>query len=298
MLLRSDAQRLGPGNYVLSGPLPPATRAPRTASAPRNAGTSKGKAKTKATTQNDTTPGIPAGRCPTCGRTTDADQPPATPPPRQSPRNLLKRNGVRNGRRALPTGVLDGRISKRFPKVCTPYYKGFANPDALSCNRNALLQCLLHIPAFYNYLGNIHKDCARNPDRCTVCALQYLAHAYWNAGDEKESSTIVTIGGAAMKTFNSACEDGAPGLSPALEADFENGRMSDPYEFACYLAAELKRVQSGSECISAEAMLDTPRVENWICQECGFVNPIAGDHLGIGLQTGFERVPEGDVDLT
>lgn len=95
---------------------------------------------------------------------------------------LEKRNGIclRSNRPVIPQGVLEGQIGKTFPLTSYDSPEGIHNPDSIRCFRNALLQCLFHVPEFYHLLGNIHKDCDKQPDQCITCALQRMTQDYWN----------------------------------------------------------------------------------------------------------------------
>jgi hypothetical protein len=42
------------------------------------------------------------------------------------------------------------------------------------------MQCLMHAPAVYNYLGTTHATCGRAINNCLVCALQRFTERYWN----------------------------------------------------------------------------------------------------------------------
>lgn len=153
-------------------------------------------------------PGSPTGEIPKQRRGSKSRTPPSTP---VSP-SIVKRRGrlVADGTLVIPEGVLDGH-SNRFPTLNRPTSKGLWNKGRFCC-RNATLQGLLHLPAFYRYLGKMHKDCKRHRQRCVVCALQYLAHAYWNVPEVQVASVPGRVRGSLgpLKDFNSACRNNIP----------------------------------------------------------------------------------------
>ncbi|KAK4631729.1 hypothetical protein CLAFUR4_02883 [Fulvia fulva] len=56
--------------------------------------------------------------------------------------------------------------------------KGLYN-EGTWCYRNALLQCLLHMPAYCNALAIMHPKCTLGARRCVRCALKNVATRYW-----------------------------------------------------------------------------------------------------------------------
>ena len=87
--------------------------------------------------------------------------------------------------------VIEGRIRKTWP--CrrfkgfrvpeTSKSKGLRNPGLL-CYRNAVLQCLLHVPEFVQYLDRQDR-CATPGDNCVFCTLRVLANEYWTSTRSK-----------------------------------------------------------------------------------------------------------------
>ena len=55
--------------------------------------------------------------------------------------------------------------------------KGLKNPGNL-CYRNSILQGLMHVPSFYNFLVDDHSTCVKG-SRCTACQLRHLVLGYW-----------------------------------------------------------------------------------------------------------------------
>jgi hypothetical protein len=91
--------------------------------------------------------------------------------------------------------VVDGRIRKDWPtqhpfgppRSAWSQTKGLET-TGLQCWRNAMLQCLLHVPEFFHYLSRAERCEERScqgPKRtgvpCVYCALRELALHYWTS---------------------------------------------------------------------------------------------------------------------
>ncbi|KAK5710079.1 hypothetical protein LTR17_019192 [Elasticomyces elasticus] len=124
-----------------------------------------------------------------------------------------------------------GRISKTWHHSTNDkrYTKpiGLYNDGAL-CYRNALLQCLLQTPVFYNCLGRIHFKCSKEANQCTTCALQGLAYDYWQDRSApnfpRESAAIL----------HEAVKDTCP-LDDNFALNADGRRQADPIEFLQFL---------------------------------------------------------------
>ena len=73
-----------------------------------------------------------------------------------------------------------GRISRRRPSPAAygGNPQGLRNPGAF-CYRISMLQCLLHLAEFNNYLDLRHQTCTKIVRKCTFCAMKQLSAAYW-----------------------------------------------------------------------------------------------------------------------
>ena len=59
--------------------------------------------------------------------------------------------------------------------------RGFRNETGTDCYMNSVLQALLHIPRFVNWLDFEHQNCtADEPGSCLACALHVLSQRYWD----------------------------------------------------------------------------------------------------------------------
>ncbi|KAK3075542.1 hypothetical protein LTR53_001072 [Teratosphaeriaceae sp. CCFEE 6253] len=127
-----------------------------------------------------------------------------------------------------------GRISKAWPPPTNQYNRpqGLHNPGML-CYRRALLQCLLHAPAFYNFLGMMHPRCEKPATQCVVCALQGLALKYWT--DRSTANFTRAAVGILDKAVLACCQPGNefyPFRTAAVQAD--------PADFFRFLDAQCR----------------------------------------------------------
>jgi ubiquitin C-terminal hydrolase len=151
--------------------------------------------------------------------------------------------------------VVDGRIRKEWPTQppfgpprpgCSKS-KGLANPRLL-CFRNAVLQCLLHVPEFVRYLSRAERcseaSCQRPRRRgvpCVYCALRDLALYYWTSKRDRTRQMRLATFQRAMVLH--------PGRNPS---DIQNPqytfldatRMHDAHEFFACLTTMLKHVNN------------------------------------------------------
>lgn len=107
--------------------------------------------------------------------------------------------------------VIDGRIRKAWPIIAPggpiravhSRTRGMRNPGVL-CYRNSILQCLLHIPEFFNYLCN--RDRCRTPgDGCVFCNLRSLALSYWSNTDQSFPQAALDSLNIAMNQYPGLC---------------------------------------------------------------------------------------------
>ncbi|KAF2722048.1 cysteine proteinase [Polychaeton citri CBS 116435] len=132
----------------------------------------------------------------------------------------------------IPAGVIHGRIGKKFPKRLRPKTKGMKN-SGVDCYKSSALQALLHVPAFYHYLGNIHQSCVLPVDKCVVCALQHLVQAYWN--DESLLEDPPSSGNKppacpteCLEQLSAACKDNVGDNNAELRLHLTHTMQSDP----------------------------------------------------------------------
>ncbi|KAF2160831.1 hypothetical protein M409DRAFT_59620 [Zasmidium cellare ATCC 36951] len=201
-----------------------------------------------------------------------------TPPPSPVDPLLVKRRGrlVNNNLQVIPAHVLDGRPVKRFPQVQFPVTKGLWNKGEL-CYRNATLQALFHTPAFYRYLGKMHKDCRDGPTtKCVVCTLQWLAQAYYNdqVSIRPYGNSTTRVAGPLdpLRLFNQTCKRNPPTdevtLGDMIE-EFAAESQSDAWNFIQYLMGLIRDKELPTDDATFSHMFDMPSEQSWTCQQCG-----------------------------
>jgi len=137
--------------------------------------------------------------------------------------------------------IADGRIRKNWPvmppfgplKTCRSRSKGFENlyePDyrdldkedprmvQVSCYQNPILQCVLHVPEFFNYLSRpercFDERCHDPKDkdglsRCMYCALRELALHYWSSTRPTAATRAAAAAAAAATRGRKRAKTGA-----------------------------------------------------------------------------------------
>ena len=216
------------------------------------------------------------------GKRPASPRPPLSPPPSKKAstsngrpvrlRLLRKQNGKSITTRKIinPEGVLAGRISKRFPSTLkSSSSKGFPNPGN-RCYRNAALQGLLHVPAVYHLLGNIHRDCDKSLRQCVTCALQDLCQRYWSLKSVK----------GARKTLD------YPDLDTAILRDiprtpikadgtlhdlvgWHNGVQDDSMLYYNVLEKHITKACDDDDLALLNQVLKMKRKAVWTCSACG-----------------------------
>lgn len=180
----------------------------------------------------------------------------------------------------IPQDVTEGP-AQRFPPTKTLTSKGLENSGNM-CYRNALLQCLLHVPQFYRHLGKVHRDCWKETSKCAICALQYLAHRYYN--DPPMIRNMDVRGPVqAVRAFHKACNSCPPIDQKYLRESFEEGAQDDAWDFFFYLYKQFHRVKSIRDLAPQEKLFDIGRKVTWRCHECGHAgeyHPV--DTAGLG----------------
>ena len=192
----------------------------------------------------------------------------------------------RAGPMVIPTGALKGRISKRWPQtrpVKSTASKGLFN-RANHCYRNALLQCLLHTPKFYHYLGNIHRHCHEVSQECAVCALQRLVQFYWNDLVWPQNTQPLR---RHVKRLDAATKHCIATDHPLYNNIIED-QQTDPHEF---IECLLDGIRAKHDCPSLdfEHIFKGTIQAKFICEDCGQNNalPAPADQMGSGFRYGI-----------
>ncbi|KXT11187.1 hypothetical protein AC579_834 [Pseudocercospora musae] len=256
----------------------------------------------------------PGQKCPVCGCNCHATDSPdgdaSTDPPTSqtgAKSSWRKRDGTDHQikRDVIPRRCLAGRIGKRFPQTRSKSTKGLPNLRGVSCYRNALLQCLIHIPDVYHLLGNIHKDCDRPADQCTMCVLQKVVQYYWNprGGNKKSQARELDI---LMEEFRQALQtdisqgtsDRAPGF--LIKAEVLHDGQCSSYDFWKGLL-EILKSQVVSDSVARTLLskaFDVKYRGTWRCEVCGLRHRDDQEQTEPGLDINpFMLLPERGLDL-
>ncbi|KAF2767309.1 hypothetical protein EJ03DRAFT_337775 [Teratosphaeria nubilosa] len=110
------------------------------------------------------------------------------------------------------------------------------------CYKIALLQTLLHVPQMYQYLGNVHKRCDLDADKCVMCATQALWQIYWNDHRWPGSATRLRN---AETSFTAALKASVPagvssGESGGIQGLLLSDEQAESYDFMNYLLNQLQ----------------------------------------------------------
>jgi hypothetical protein len=106
--------------------------------------------------------------------------------------------------------------------------KGLVNVTGVICYRLSLLQALLHLPRFVNWLQDQHTaaQCVSNPGRCVSCCLRSLSLEYWKGSS---GGTLTVLQG--MNTLFK---------SLGWASDSDNGH-ADPGEMALWIFGRMEQ---------------------------------------------------------
>ncbi|KXT11194.1 hypothetical protein AC579_833 [Pseudocercospora musae] len=197
---------------------------------------------------------------------------PKEPPPGPLWEKKNGRDKKGTGRPIIPQGVTIGRISRTWPQTLgTKRPLGFHN-GGNDCFQNSMLQCLLHTPAVYNLLGQIHYDCAKSSESCLVCALQKLFQDYWNPTRPSKSSTLMRL--EFRKTLLASIPKKGHDLS-----SWHLSRQDDPMLLLRFL---LQRLEEAAKSKTSELFEGRIR-RSWKCKHCFTLHRAEQMEMGLVL---------------
>ena len=225
--------------------------------------------------------------------------------PFNAPRQWVKKAGVlvnRPAARGRPRKVIpstpaakNDRISKRWPsRINDRNTKGLNNPDNV-CYRNSMLQCLIHQPSIFDYLGNMHQNCEQNSTQCVVCALQALLQSYWNYPYQPAPAALPA---EAVQTLHDAISNTVNPAHPFYVDAINISAQADSWEFLGYLLDEIRGKQRRNG-VQFERMFVVRHWSSWTCQDCGREHRTNnGNNAAMyGMSVGISH-PGQDLDLT
>ncbi|KAI4134209.1 MAG: hypothetical protein LQ347_001720 [Umbilicaria vellea] len=125
--------------------------------------------------------------------------------------------------------------------------KGMRNPGQL-CYRNGVLQAVLHIPKFVNWIENVHPVCSVPPvPNCVACALHRLSTVYWGVGSIQPALTHF--------------------WTVAQQAGWQHTGQSDADQFYLWLLGTLQ-TQLQAEQFRLDALLSIDIKSSLLCPVC------------------------------
>ncbi|QSZ34527.1 hypothetical protein DSL72_006121 [Monilinia vaccinii-corymbosi] len=91
---------------------------------------------------------------------------------------------------------LAAAVREDSQRMVSAAQRGLSNVTGVSCYRNSLLQGLLHLPKFFNFLVDQHpvETCVNPRKDCLACSLSHLSARYWTVGSHKKEITAMLRG--------------------------------------------------------------------------------------------------------
>lgn len=169
------------------------------------------------------------------------------------------------------------------------------------CYRNAMIQCLLHVPEVIDFLKNTHNECNKptddtatnnEPAPCIACDLRSLAQAYWETPGA-DTALIETrrdaLYASLRKTF--------PRHDEVAYNDVQNDRQLDSHDFLSHLHDQLEKAEPANPdpTFNLRTMFEMRYNVQWICKDCNtLVSRAASNSLGLSVSL---QIPRKGLDL-
>lgn len=115
---------------------------------------------------------------------------------------------------------------------------GLINNGNYTCYRRAVDQCLLHLPAMHCHLGRVHLPCARQVNKCVVCAMQNMNDRYWNELPRSPAPHVTALDDAIQYTE----DDAAIGRNRYRDLRTV-GRQGEPMDYFNFLYDNLEHTE-------------------------------------------------------
>ncbi|KAM3423322.1 hypothetical protein BST61_g761 [Cercospora zeina] len=209
-------------------------------------------------------------------RSLPSDAPGTTKPPKKlklaTKRSaaLVKIDGKekKTGRIINPEEVIEGPICNKFPETLkNTKSKGFRN-SRNDCYRNAALQALLHVPAIYNLLGNVHRNCNKTLGNCVTCATQDMFQRYWNTetpGKKEPDFSLKEMHSAVLENIP---KTPAAGSNAESIAEIRQGEQLDSVNYLQFLLEHLQNDYGGESEESVLEVFGMRSKSTWTCVDC------------------------------
>ncbi|CAK1361100.1 unnamed protein product [Cercospora beticola] len=186
--------------------------------------------------------------------------------------SLVKYDGKhrRTGQIINPEGVVGGIISSQFPTTLKNWEsKGLRNTSGADCYRNAALQALLHVPAVYHLLGNMHRDCKKKLDKCVTCALQDVFQRYWSTERPQKKNEYFQYKDLDKAVLANIPKEPAPGSSAESLVEMRANRQLDALNYVQFLLEHLSKLSDNDLPESVEQVFGMLSWSWWRCENCG-----------------------------
>lgn len=208
-------------------------------------------------------------------RSSPSDSPGATKPTKKLKltnkrfASLLKIDGKekRTGRIINPEEVVEGRMLNKFPETLkNRESKGFQNRGN-DCYRNAALQALLHVPAVYHLLGNMHRNCNKALANCVTCATQDLFQRYWST-EPPRGDDIFSLKEMHSAVLANVPRKPAPGSNAESISEIRRGEQLDSMNYLQFLLEHLENDFGGESRESVLQVFGMISKSTWTCVKC------------------------------
>ncbi|PPJ58887.1 hypothetical protein CBER1_04448 [Cercospora berteroae] len=186
--------------------------------------------------------------------------------------SLVKHDGklTKDGRIINPEGVVAGIISSEFPTTLKNWEsKGLRNTSGADCYRNAALQALLHVPAVYHLLGNMHRDCKRKLDKCVTCALQDVFQRYWSTERPQKKNEYFQYKDLDKAVLANIPKEPVPGSSAESLAEMRANEQLDALNYVQFLLEHLEELSDKKLPESMQQVFGMLSWSCWQCEDCG-----------------------------
>ncbi|GIZ36919.1 hypothetical protein CKM354_000038500 [Cercospora kikuchii] len=186
--------------------------------------------------------------------------------------SLVKHDGKnrRTGQIINPEGVVAGMISNKFPTTLKNWEsKGLENTTGADCYRIAALQALLHVPAVYHLLGNMHRDCKKKLEKCVTCALQDVFQRYWSTERPRKKNVYFNYKDLDKAVLANIPKEPAPGSSAESLAEMRDEEQLDALNYVQFLLEHLGELSDKDLPESMQQVFGMLTWSWWQCEDCG-----------------------------
>ncbi|RAL61542.1 hypothetical protein DID88_009581 [Monilinia fructigena] len=149
---------------------------------------------------------------------------------------------------------LAAAVREDSQRMAVAAQRGLANVTGVSCYRNSLLQGLLHLPKFFNFLVDQHpvETCVNPRKDCLACSLSLLSSRYWTVGSPKKE--IITM----LKGLEVQCK--RLGWNPSGQGD--------PHDQITWMLERISQQITASSVASMQSIMQLVLSSRITCDNC------------------------------